>query len=352
MSQIKHVLRHYGSPVAGGGLALIAINAAVLGRTVNGTVFDAVSPLVAATLSTMFGALVLNVYVGRRTLWQVLRGRRTARGVLRHVRGRVFGRQMRWPVISMAFGIAFMLPMTLLALDRLGSMGTVGAVVFCGPLWLAVRGLWKVLTGGRDWFTGLLWVLVAVIGVACLTRFWEGDFDVFGLLFGAGAATAYAVFLAMYDRMRKADRHALPTGVAVSNLLAAALMVALTGVTLAALSANGVFVQGISLPGDDWMNGRVIAITALSGLLSGAVCQIAQNQIFRRGLISLGTFSIMTALEPAASFVLGVTVLTYEPGALDVIGTILVVLAGFACFYHWEVRNGRARETASDGDGA
>ncbi|TDC48061.1 hypothetical protein E1281_25290 [Actinomadura sp. KC345] len=345
MSQIKHLLRHYGKPVAGGALALFAISVAVSGRTVNGRVFDDVSPLVAATLSTTFGALLLSIYVGRSALWQVLRNRRPVCGVLRHVRRRVFGRAMRWQVISMAVGIAFMLPLTLLALDRLGSMGTVGAIVFCGPLWLAVWGLSQVLAGSRDWFTGLLWVLVAVIGVGCLTRFWEGDFDVLGLLFGAGAAAAYAVFLAMYDRMRETDRHALPMGVAVSNLLAAALMVALTGVTLAVLSANGTFVSGISLPGDDWMNWRVLMVTACSGLLSGALCQIAQNQIFRRGLISLGTFSIMTALEPAASFVLGAAMLSYEPGALDVVGTLLVVVAGIACFYHWEVHNGRKRDT-------
>lgn len=333
----RFILGARSKPILGVVLALVAIFALVGGDSVNGLVFDEVSPMVAAAMASVFGAGILVIYEGRGNFLRIVRDRDSVKVVvLDSVRG---VRELGWPmgklIARMAFSDTFVLPLTLLALQQLHSLGLVTAVLFGGPLLVSV---YKMVRAKPPRPSGLFWPVLASAGVSCLTLWWEGELNGPGLLLALGAAACYANFLLTYDRMSEVNADGIDKSIALSHVVSATLLAALSVIMLAVLSANDLVVPGVSLPGDHWMSWRVLGITALSGLLVGFVAPIAQNLIFGKQLISMATFSVMVSLEPAAGLLLGWLVLSYQPTDLDLLGTALVCLAGFGCLYHFEVR--------------
>lgn len=342
MSRFK--LRYEAKATIGLALILVTVVALVGGDGVNGLVLDEVSPLVAAALASVFGAVVLIGWASRGMLRRAYYDDPIRVVILDSVQG---VRELGWPmgkqIARMAVSNIFVLPLTLLALQRLHSLGTVTAVLFGGPLLVAV---YKMATAKPRRLSGLFWPVLASAGVSCLTLWWEGELDVLGLLLACGAAACYANFLLTYDRMSAINADGIEKSVALSSLVSATSLAALTAITLAVLSATDVVVPGVSLPGDHWMSWRVLGITALSGLLVGFVAQVAQNLIFGKELVEMATFSVALSIEPAVGFVIGWLLLSHQPTVLDVLGTVLVFLAGFCCFYQLEVRGKKVKKTA------
>lgn len=308
-------------PGAGLVITLIVFYALIGGDAVNGLVINDASPLVAAVMAAIFGTIPL-----------VLMARRSA--LLRRGRRRLLRELDAEKLINrMAFSNTFVVPLTLLSLYRLEALGTVVALMWTGPLTVAV---WKMATGTPRRLSGLLWLPLATPGMLLLTRPWEGHADLWGILLALGAAACYGNFLLTYDRLGETLGDRVDVAIAESMLRSTAALTALSTIVITAFAALGRTVPGIT-PGPDWLTWRVVGFTLLSGLLTGFVAQVGQNLIFGQRLMKAATFSVLTALEPTVALTLDWVVLGHSPTRLDVIGAILVTTAGAGCYYQLEV---------------
>ncbi|WP_329094740.1 EamA family transporter [Actinomadura citrea] len=318
-------------PGAGLLLGLIVFYGLIGGDAVNGLVIDEASPLVAAVMAGVFGTIPLVLLAERSALLR--RGRRRLLWELNA--GTLINR--------MAVSNTFVIPLTLLSLQRLEALGTVIALLWVGPLSVAI---WKMVTGSPRRLSSLLWLPLATPGMLLLTRPWEGNADLWGVLLALGAAACYANFLLTYDRLGEALGDRVNMAIAESMVRSTAALAALSAIVITTLAAFGQTVPGIT-PGPDWLTWRVIGFTFLSGLLTGFVAQIGQNLIFGQRLLSAATFSVLTAIEPSVALTLDWWVLGHQPTGLDWLGTLLVTVAGAGCFYQLEVRGKSRAELAT-----
>jgi threonine/homoserine efflux transporter RhtA len=302
-------------------VALIVFYALIGGDAVNGLVIDDASPLVAAVMAAVFGTIPLVLLAKRAALFR--RGRRRLLWELGA--GTLINR--------MAFSNIFVIPLTLLSLQRLEALGTVVALMWAGPLTVAV---WKMVTGRPRRLSSLLWLPLATPGMLLLTRPWEGTADPWGVLLALGAAACYGNFLLTYDRLGELLGDRVDVAIAESMLRSTAALAALSTIVISTLAAIGRTVPGIT-PGPDWLTWRVVGLTMLSGLLTGFVAQVGQNLIFGRRLMKAATFAVWTAVEPTVALSLDWMVLGHSPTRLDVLGSLLVTAAGAGCFYQLEV---------------
>jgi inner membrane transporter RhtA len=308
-------------PGVGLVITLVVFYALIGGDAVNGLVIDEASPLVAAVMAAFFGTIPLVLLAERAALL-----RRGRRALLRELNvGKLINR--------MAFSNTFVIPLTLLSLQRLEALGTVIALMWLGPLAVAI---WKMVTDRPRRLSSLLWLPLATPGMLLLTRPWEGKADVLGVLFALGAAACYGNFLLTYGGLGKALGDRVNVAIAESMMRSTAALAALSAIVIATLAAFGRTVPGIT-PGPDWLTWRVVLLTALSGLLTGFVAQVGQNLIFGHGLIKEATFAVLTAVEPTVALTLDWAVLGHMPTSLDLIGAVLVTLAGGGCYYQLEV---------------
>ncbi|MEU9842293.1 EamA family transporter [Actinomadura sp. NPDC048032] len=309
------------TPGAGLVITLIVFYALIGGDAVNGLVIDEASPLVAAVMAGVFGTIPLVLLAERSAL--IRRGRRR---LLRELNAGTL-------INRMAVSNTFVIPLTLLSLQRLEALGTVVALMWTGPLAVAI---WKMVTDSPRRLSGLLWLPLATPGMLLVTRPWEGHADLLGVLFALGAAACYGNFLLTYDRLGEALGDRVNVAIAESMMRSTAALAALSAIVITASAALGRTVPGIT-PGPDWFSWRVVGLTFLSGLLTGFVAQVGQNLIFGQRLMKAATFSVLTALEPTVALTLDWVVLGHSPTRLDVIGAILVTTAGAGCFYQLEV---------------
>ena len=330
-------IKKFMERIPGVGLLLAAVVFFSLNGSdaVSGLVIDTASPLVVAALTMVVGAIALAVMVKRA-------------GLLRPGRRQRVRELGMTPLINrMAVSDVFVIPFTLLALDRLEALGTVISIMWFGPLWVAI---WKMVTDSTRRLSSLLWLPLAGAGVVFLTRPWEGTFDILGVLLALGGAVCYANFLFTYDRMgavnaekNEADgveEDRISVAVAESHLRSAGVMAILTTIAITVLGAFGLTVPGFT-PGPDWLSWPVFAAAAGAGLLTGIVATVAQNMIFGWGLLKGETFAVLTAFEPMVALALGWWVLGYQPVGFDLLGTLLVSAAGFGCYYQREIRMAR-----------
>ncbi|MGI5416802.1 EamA family transporter [Actinomadura luteofluorescens] len=320
MASITERLR--GIPGVGPLVAVIVFYSLIGGDAVNGLVIDEASPLVAAVMAGVFGTIPLVLLAERAALFR--RGRRL---LLRELgEGTLINR--------MAVSNTFVIPLTLLSLQRLEALGTVIALLWVGPLVVAIK---KMVTGSPRRLSSLLWLPLATPGMVLLTRPWEGNADLWGVLLALGAAACYGNFLLTYDRLGEALGDRVNVAIAESMLRSTAALAAVSAIVIITLAAFGRTVPGIT-PGPDWLSWRVVGFTFLSGLLTGCVAQVGQNLIFGQRLMKAATFSVLTAVEPVVALSLGWWVLGHQPTGLDVIGSLLVTAAGVGCFYQLDVR--------------
>lgn len=259
-------------------LAVFAMFSVQLGAALSTGLFATVSPSGTVWLRLSFAGVVLLV---------VCRPRLAA-----------LNGQARRSVLLLGVASAVMTLAFIEAVARV-PLGIAVAVEFLGPL-----GVAAVRSPRRS---ALTWPALALVGVLALTEPWKGEVDIDGVLFAALAATGWAAYIVLTQRVGAA----LPgmQGVALSIPLAALLAVpfgapdALAGLTpLIALQCLGL------------------------ALLLPLLPYLLELQALRR--MTASAFGTLMAVEPAIAVLIGVVVLTQVPALWQLAGMALVVTAG------------------------
>jgi len=201
----------------------------------------------------------------------------------------------------------------LAALGRI-PLGTAVAVEFLGPLTVAAL---------RSHSTrALAWPPLALLGVVLLTQPWHGEIDSIGIAFAGLAALGWATYILLTQRI--GDRFTGIGGLALTTPIAAATA-AIAGVP----QASGHLTFGILA--------AAAGLAILLPVLPFALELLALRQM------TPTAFGTLMALEPAIAVLLGLLVLHQMPSATQLVGILLVVLAGTAA-----QRNGRRHPHATE----
>ncbi len=188
----------------------------------------------------------------------------------------------------------------LAAIDRI-PLGTAVAIEFLGPLTVA-----SVRSHTRR---ALAWPALALVGVLLLTRPWQGDLAPDGIALAALAAVGWGTYIVLTQRV--GDRFAGLGGLSIT-------------VPIAAVTAA---VAGIPQAAGHLTVGTFLAAAGLALLLPVLPYALELLALRRMTPTAFGT---LMALEPAIALVLGLVVLHQTPSPLQLVGILLVVLAGAA----------------------
>jgi len=248
------------SRVPSPALVLGAVASVQVGSALAKTLFDRAGPLGMVLLRLGVGAVVL----------------------LALTRPRLRGRSRRQLVLVVAFGaaLAAMNSTFYSAIDRI-PIGVAVTVEFAGPLAVAVAGSRRLLD--------LVWVALAAVGVALLTRGPAGTLDPVGLGLAGVAAACWAAYILLSQGVGRAFRGAdgLALATAVGFVLVAPVGLAQAGGALG-----------------DW---RVLAAGAGVGLLSAAIPYSLEIEALRR--LPARVFGVLMSIEPAVGALAGLVVL-------------------------------------------
>ena len=259
-------------------LAVGAMLAAQLGAAASVSLFDEIGTSGTAWLRLTFGAVILLVIVRpSRSAWS-------------------------WPTIRtpILLGIVSGL-MTLFFLASIARLplGTAIAIDFLGPLTVAV------LTSRSR--SAVVWPVIALAGVLILTHPWTGGVDPVGILFSCLAATMWALYILLMQRV--GDRFTGLSGLAVMMPFAA-LTAGIVGVP----QAWGHLTPSVLLVG--------LGVALLMPVLVFALEMVALRRL------TTAAFGTLMALEPGIGTVVGLIVLAQVPDLLQAVGIALVVVAG------------------------
>ena len=180
-------------------------------------------------------------------------------------------------------------------------LGTAVAIEFLGPLSVAAVRSRRA--------RALLWPALALLGVLALTEPWHGEIDAIGVLFAGLGAVGWAAFIVLTQHV--GDRH---TGLSALSVT----------VPVAALTA--------AVPGIPQASGHLTldVLAAAAGLaLLYPVLQYALDLLALRRMTQ-SAFGVLMALEPAVGVLLGLLVLSQQPSHVQLVGMVLVVIAGAA----------------------
>jgi inner membrane transporter RhtA len=261
-------------------LAVAAMLSVQLGSALSVDVIATVGPAGTAWLRLTLGALVF-----------LALARPPLRTIRRHDLPTLLGLGVATGLVSVTF---------LAAIERI-PLGTAVAVEFLGPLTVAA-----LRSGSRR---ALAWPALALLGVVLLTEPWLGEVDPAGLGFAALAATGWGVYILLTQRM--GDRFTGITGLSITVPIAAA-----TAAVLGVPQATGHVTPGV-----------LAAAAGLALLLP--VLPYALELLALRHLTPTA-FGTLMALEPAIGVLLGLLVLHQTPSTVQLVGIMLVVLAGAA----------------------
>lgn len=278
----------YNVPVPPWGLAVTAILSVQLGSALSVDLIESVGPAGTAWLRLSMGAVIL-VAIARPPLRSVRRG-----DVL--------------PLLGLGITTGLVTIGFLAAIEHI-PLGTAVAIEFLGPLTVAA-----VRSHNRK---ALIWPAVALLGVVLLTEPWQGDFNLTGVTFAALAAIGWAAYILLTQRI--GDRF---TGIGALSMT----------VPIAAATAA---VVGIPQAAGHLTFGILAAAAGLAILLP--VLPFALEMLALRRMTPTA-FGTLMALEPALGVLLGLLILHQQPSAIQVLGILLVVLAGAAA-----QRGGRRR---------
>ena len=282
--------RHFTVPPW--ALAVTAMLSVQLGSALSVDIIATVGPAGTAWLRLRIGALVF-----------LALARAPLRSIRRHDLPALIGLGVTTGLQTIAF---------LAAIERI-PLGTSVAIEFLGPLTVAaVRSRTR---------TALTWPATALIGVVLLTQPWHGHVNAAGIGYALLAAVGWAVYILLTQRI--GDRFTGLGGLALTVPIAAATA-AMFGIPQAAghLSAG------------------LIAVVAGLALLLPVLPYACELLALRH--MTPAAFGTLMAIEPAIGVLLGLLVLHQTPSISQIVGILLVVLAGTAA-----QRDGRRRISAT-----
>jgi inner membrane transporter RhtA len=275
-------------PVPPWGLAVTAILSVQLGSALSVNMIDTVGPAGTAWLRLSMGAVILLAI---------------SRPPLRSIR-----RPDVLPLLGLGITTGVMTVGFLAAVEHI-PLGTAVAIEFLGPLTVAA-----IRSHNR---TALAWPALALVGVVLLTQPWQGDFNPTGVAWASLAALGWGVYILLTQRI--GDRF---SGIGALTLT----------VPIAAVAAA---VVGIPQAAGHLSFDILVAAAGLAILLP--VLPFALEMLALRRMTPTA-FGTLMALEPAVGVLLGLLILHQQPSAIQVVGILLVVLAGAAA-----QRGGRRR---------
>ena len=275
-------------PVPPWGLAVTAILSVQLGSALSVDLIETMGPAGTAWLRLSMGAIIL-LAIARPPVRSVRRGDALP----------LLGLGITTGLVTIGF---------LAAIEHI-PLGTAVAIEFLGPLTVAA-----VRSHNRK---ALIWPAVALLGVVLLTEPWQGGFNLTGVTFAALAAIGWAAYILLTQRI--GDRF---TGIGALSMT----------VPIAAATAA---VVGIPQAVGHLTFGILAAGAGLAVLLP--VLPFALEMLALRRMTPTA-FGTLMALEPALGVLLGLLILHQQPSAIQVLGILLVVLAGAAA-----QRGGRRR---------
>lgn len=287
-------------PIPPWGLAVTAMLSVQLGSALSVDLIEALGPAGTAWLRLSMGAVIL-VAIARPPLRSVRRG-----DVL--------------PLLGLGITTGLVTIGFLAAIEHI-PLGTAVAIEFLGPLTVAA-----VRSHNRK---SLIWPAVALLGVVLLTEPWQGDFNLTGVTFAVLAAIGWAAYILLTQRI--GDRF---TGIGALSMT----------VPIAAATAA---VVGIPQAAGHLTFGILAAAAGLAILLP--VLPFALEMLALRRMTPTA-FGTLMALEPALGVLLGLLILHQQPSAIQVLGILLVVLAGAAAQRGGRRRPRSPRQTGSPAD--
>lgn len=204
------------------------------------------------------------------------------------------------PVLGLGLAMGLMALAFLAAIARI-PLGTAVAIEFLGPLTVAA-----VRSHNRR---ALAWPAIALLGVALLTQPWHGDVSPAGLGLAGLAAFGWANYIVLTQQV--GDRFTGTTGLSLTVPIAAATA-AIVGIPQA---------TGHLTP-------AILAAAAGLAILLPVLPFALEMHALRH--LTPNAFGTLMALEPAIGTLLGLLVLHQQPAPSQLLGILLVVLAGAA----------------------
>lgn len=261
-------------------LAVAAMCSVQLGSALSVDLTDTIGPAGTAWLRLTMGALIFVAIA--RPPWRAVRRRDVP------------------SLVALGVTTGLMTIAFLSAIDRI-PLGTAVAIEFLGPLTVAA-------VHGRD-RRALVWPAMALVGVVLLTEPWHGRVDPVGVAFAAMAAVGWAGYIVLTRRV--GDRFAGISGLSIT-------------VPIAAMTAA---VVGVPQAVGHLTVATLVGAFGLALLLPVLPFTLEMLALRRMTPTAFGT---LMALEPAIGLVLGLVVLGQQPSVVQVLGIVLVVLAGAA----------------------
>ncbi len=178
-------------------------------------------------------------------------------------------------------------------------LGTTVAIEFLGPLSVAA-----LRSHNR---AALVWPAIALAGVLLLTEPWHGPVNLPGLAFAAGSALGWASYIVLTQHV----------GEKFSGLNGLSLTMPIAAVTAA--------IAGIP-QAHNHITAATLAMAAGLAVLLPVLPFALEMTALRH--MTPSAFGTLMALEPAIGLILGLIVLHQHPTAPQLIGILLVVVAG------------------------
>ena len=268
-----------------GALVVTAMTSVQFGSAIAATLFHQLGPAGAVLVRVAFGAILLNA------VWPP----------------RVRGRSRNELLLAVVFGLV-LATMNLSFYESIHRipLGTAVTLEFVGPLAVAVAGSRRPLD--------LVWVALALVGIAALARGGTHALDGLGVALALFAGCLWGCYILLSGRVGRVFERG--TGVALSMCVASAALLPV----------------GIAAAGSELLHPVPLAIGAAVGLLSSAIPYSFEQEALRR--IAASLFGVLMSLEPAVAAVAGLIVLGQALSARDIVGIALVVAASAGASLH------------------
>ncbi|MBC9944117.1 EamA family transporter [Leucobacter sp. cx-328] len=204
-------------------------------------------------------------------------------------------------LIALGVVTGYMTAAFLAAVERL-PLGTAVAIEFLGPLTVA-----GVMSKRRS---ALVWPALALVGVVLLAEPWSGSADLVGIGFALLSGVCWGLYIVLTQRV--GDRFSGISGLAIT-------------IPIAAIATMPVGLPQVVMGDLTW---QLILLAAGVSLLAPVISFGLEMLALKR--MTPTAFGTLMAIEPGIGVVIGFLVLAQAPVLMQVLGILLVVIAGAA----------------------